>query len=826
MGSTSLSSDRKLAKPIGFLQGNSEIAGLIRSHEWAKTPIGPIAKWPAVLKMTTALILQSPIAIVTLWGSEGVLVYNDAYSRFAGTRHPGLLGRNVREAWPEVADFNDNVLNVVLHQGQTLSYKDRELSLNREGVFKQLWANLDYSPIIDEFGQAVGVFAVVTETTERVLADRRGAYEWERQQQLFSQMPGFVGVLSGPEHVYEYVNEAYLAISGRTEFVGRTVRQVFPELEGQGYFELLDEVYSTGKAVVTRAMELRLQGSDEIQFIDFVYQPIRDADGSVTGIFVGGYEVTEAHRVAGALRASQARLLELNANLERQVIERTQARGRTWQVSPDLLGALNSEGYFETSNPAWKTVLGWSDDEVARMSIFELLHPDDVERTRAGFELTQQGQPAIRFPNRYRCKDGNYRWISWVGVPEEGMVYCSGRDITEEKAAEAELAAAQEALRQSQKMEAIGQLTGGIAHDFNNLLAGISGSLEMLERRIGQGRIAGIERYIDTAQGSARRAAALTQRLLAFSRRQTLNPQPTDVNKLISGIEDLIRRTVGPAIHVEVVGAGGLWLTKVDQSQLENAVLNLSINARDAMPDGGRITVETANKWLDERAAKERDLAPGQYISLCVTDTGTGMSPDVISHIFDPFFTTKPLGQGTGLGLSMIHGFVRQSGGQVRVYSEVGSGTTMCFYLPRFFGEITADPMAETSVARDAGQGETVLIIDDETTVRLLIREVLEEAGYTALDAADGPSGLKILGSDARVDLLVTDVGLPGGMNGRQVADAGRKFRPDLKVLFVTGYAENATVGNGHLDPGMHVIAKPFGMIDFANKVREMIEGS
>jgi PAS domain S-box-containing protein len=234
------------------------------------------------------------------------------------------------------------------------------------------------------------------------------------------------------------------------------------------------------------------------------------------------------------LRESEARLRELNSDLERQVIQRTQARGLTWQVSPDLLGALNSEGYFETSNPAWKTVLGWSEEEVASMSIFELLHPDDLERTRAGFELTQQGQPAIRFPNRYRCKDGSYRWISWVGVPEEGMVYCSGRDITEETAAEAELAIAQEALRQSQKMEAIGQLTGGIAHDFNNLLAGISGSLELLERRIGQGRIAGIERYIDTAQGSTRRAAALTQRLLAFSRRQTLDPKPTDVNKLIS----------------------------------------------------------------------------------------------------------------------------------------------------------------------------------------------------------------------------------------------------------------------------------------------------
>ena len=246
------------------------------------------------------------------------------------------------------------------------------------------------------------------------------------------------------------------------------------------------------------------------------------------------------------MRASEARPRELNADLERKVIERTQARDRTWQVSPDLLGALNSKAYFETSNPAWKTVLGWSEEEVASMSIFEMLHPDDVERTRGGFELTQQGQPAIRFPNRYRCKDGGYRWISWVGVPEDGMVYCSGRDITEEKAAEAELAKAQEALRQSQKMEAIGQLTGGIAHDFNNLLAGISGSLELLERRLAEGRFSGLERYIIGAQSSARRAAALTQRLLAFSRRQTLDPKPTNINRLISGMEELIRRTVGP----------------------------------------------------------------------------------------------------------------------------------------------------------------------------------------------------------------------------------------------------------------------------------------
>ena len=637
-------------------------------------------------------------------------------------------------------------------------------------------------------------------------------------------MPGFVAVVAGPEHVYQYVNAAYVKIAGRSNFLGRNVREVFPELSGQGYFELLDQVYSTGETFVTRAMELRLEGSDEVQFIDFVYEPIRNETGDVTGIFVGGYEVTETHRAAAALRISEARLRELNADLERRVIERAQARGLTWQVSPDLLGALNSKAYFETSNPAWKTVLGWSEEEVASMSIFEMLHPDDVERTRVGFELTQQGQPAIRFPNRYRCKDGSYRWISWVGVPEDGMVYCSGRDITEEKAAEDELAKAREALRQSQKMEAIGQLTGGLAHDFNNLLAGISGSLELLERRLAEGRLGGLERYIIAAQSSARRAAALTQRLLAFSRRQTLDPKPINLNRLIGGMEDLVRRTAGPSVEVEVVGAGGIWTTRVDPAQLESALLNLCINARDAMPDGGRITIETANKWLDERAAKERELPPGQYVSLCVTDTGTGMTPDVIAHAFDPFFTTKPIGQGTGLGLSMIHGFVRQSGGQVRIYSEVGKGTTMCLYFPRFVGiNVEADPSEEDYVA-ESGRGETVLVIDDEPTVRMLMVEELKDAGYVVIEASDGLAGLKILQSEARVDVLVTDVGLPGGMNGRQLAEAARATRPSLKVLFITGFAENAAIGHGHLEPGMQVMAKPFVMAALANKVRELME--
>jgi CheY-like chemotaxis protein len=373
-------------------------------------------------------------------------------------------------------------------------------------------------------------------------------------------------------------------------------------------------------------------------------------------------------------------------------------------------------------------------------------------------------------------------------------------------------------------MEAVGQLTGGLAHDFNNLLAGISGSLELMQTRMSQGRMGDLDRYMSVAQGAAKRAAALTHRLLAFSRRQTLDPKPANVNRLVADMEELVRRTVGPAIHLEVVGLAGLWPALIDVGQLENALLNLCINARDAMPGGGRITIETANKWIDEAGSRQHDLPPGQYLSVCVTDTGTGMPPDLVDKVFEPFFTTKPTGEGTGLGLSMVYGFARQSGGQVRIYSEVGQGTTVCLYLPRHYGEADEDDVTRRlAEVERAGQGETVLIVDDEPSVRMLVTEVLEDLGYTAIEAADSVAGLKVLQSDVRIDLLVTDVGLPGGMNGRQMADAGRERRPDLKVLFITGYAENAVLGNGYLRPGMQVLTKPFVLETLATRIKDLI---
>lgn len=380
------------------------------------------------------------------------------------------------------------------------------------------------------------------------------------------------------------------------------------------------------------------------------------------------------------------------------------------------------------------------------------------------------------------------------------------------------------ALRQAQKMEAVGQLTGGLAHDFNNLLAGISGAFEMIGLRLAQGRTADVERYLAAGQGATRRAASLTHRLLAFSRRQTLSPKPTVINRLLGDFSELVRRTVGPQIEVQTIAASGLWAAQVDANQLENALLNLCINARDAMPDGGKITIETANRWLDERTARDHGLTPGQYVTVCTSDTGTGIDKGILDRVFDPFFTTKPIGQGTGLGLSMVYGFARQSNGHVRIYSESGEGTMVCIYLPRHRGEEEVDIPATTETASEAEAGETILVIDDEPSVRMLIVDALEDLGYACLEAADGQSGLRILESRARIDLLITDVGLPGGLNGRQVADAARALRPDLRILFVTGYAENAVLNHGHIEHGMEVLTKPFAVDELHRRVANLVQ--
>ncbi len=616
---------------------------------------------------------------------------------------------------------------------------------------------------------------------------------------LDAKQPMFV--VWGAEQILIY-NDGYADIlaSKHPQALGHPFLEVWSEIAND-LATIVEQAYS-GTAVhmddITLIMERR--GFREETHFAFSYTPIRNETGQVQGFFCACTEITDQVFADRRLAAEREGLFKL---------------------SRDLFAICSFDGYLNSVNPAWSRILGRSDRDLLTKPFAEIIHPDDLQTTAEVLDELTSGKPVHQFHVRLLKADGDSVQFAWSAVPDSSpgsnAFYTVGRDVSEELRRE-------EMLRQSQKMEAVGQLTGGLAHDFNNLLAGISGSLELINMRLAQGRVAEVEKYATAAQGAAHRAASLTHRLLAFSRRQTLAPKPTDVKQLVSGMEDLLARTIGTNIKLEAVNAAGLWPSLIDPNQLENAILNLCINARDAMPDGGTITIETANRWFDQRTAKERGVEPGQYISLCVSDTGTGMPPEVIEKAFDPFFTTKPIGVGTGLGLSMIYGFARQSGGGVSIYSEVGQGAMICIYLPRHWGENDQPDEAAESSSPPRGEGETVLVVDDEPTVRMLVGEVLSDLGYNAIEAEDGAAGLKILNSDKRIDLLITDVGLPGGLNGRQVADAARGLRPNLKVLFITGYAENAVLSHGHLDPGMHVMTKPFGMDALATRIRNLIE--
>ncbi len=493
---------------------------------------------------------------------------------------------------------------------------------------------------------------------------------------------------------------------------------------------------------------------------------------------------------------------------------------------------LDPDGVVSNWNPGAQLIKGYSAEEIVGQHFSRFYTSEDVA-ARVPWKALETAVSQGRFTAEgwRQRKDGSRFWASVVIDPirdEEGDLIGFAkvtRDLTERREAQLELERSQQALFQAQKMEAVGQLTGGLAHDFNNLLTGITGSLDLMSARLAQGRINELERYISAAQGAAHRAASLTHRLLAFSRQQTLEPKAVDANRLVTGMDDLVRRTVGPSMEIQTILAAGLWPCLCDPNQLESAILNLCINARDAMPDGGLITVETANTWVDEIIGRERDMPAGQYVAVCVSDNGCGMPPEVLTRAFDPFYTTKPSGKGTGLGLSMIYGFAKQSGGQVRLYSEVGQGTTAKIYIPRHHG--AAEQEFDTVLCKPlprSSTGETVLVVDDEPTVRMLIADTLAELGYQAIEAGDAASGLKVLESDAEIDLLITDVGLPGGMNGKQMVDLARANRPELTVLFITGYADNAAITNGRLEPGMHVMSKPFPMEKLASRIRSIIE--
>ena len=563
-------------------------------------------------------------------------------------------------------------------------------------------------------------------------------------------------------------------------------------------------------------------------------------------------EVTFLRSYANLLAASVTRLHILTE------LRRSEDHYRaSVMLNPQIPWTADPEGQVTGFSDRWLDFTGMSREAAMGGGWRRTPHPEDLPTMEAAWAGSVTTGRPYDVEARIRGVDG-YRWlrvrasprrdaaggiVGWYGTTEDvqdrhdlEVMLRRLNESLEDRVAErtraleleqCERQVAEEKLRQSQKMEAVGQLTGGLAHDFNNLLGGIIGSLELLQMRVSAGRSTDLERYITAAMTSANRAAALTHRLLAFARRQTLDPKLVMANGLVAGMEELLRRTVGPAIAVETTLPAGVGPILCDPNQLENAVLNLAINARDAMPQGGRLSIGTSNVVMNQAVATERDVPSGDYVAIMVTDTGTGMPADVVARAFDPFFTTKPLGEGTGLGLSMIYGFATQSGGQVHIQSREGIGTTVSIYLPRHHGE--AEAAAHLSEAglllSRAGAGETVLVVDDEVPLRLVLVEVLQDLGYTVMEAGDALSGLRQAGEMPRLDLLVTDVGLPGLMNGRQLADAVRARRPELKVLFITGYAEAAVVGTGGLGPGMEIMTKPFTLDALISRIRELVAG-
>ena len=895
--------------------GDSEMARLMRAHDWAATPLGPVAGWASSLKVALGLLLTSRFEMWLGWGEDIAFFYNDAYRPTLGGKHPRALGTPVRLVYPEIWDDVRDRMRSVYEQGASTWDRALLLLINRRGFPEETYHTFSYSPLRGDSGRVEGIFCAVTEETERVISERRlaslgalasnlagaggelamlraaagalavndrdmpftvtylfdadgqpkvagmtrvadgsalarravdareapwnvaalwddpraveialpagldyaqGAWavpperaaivplvgqgserplgalvvglnpyrredpdylaflglvagqissslsgarvydaerrraqtlaeaaalreaaadalshanlrltsevalrtqERDRLRRLFEQSPSFMALLQGPEHRFEFANRAYMQLVGHRDVVGLTVREALPEIDGQGFYELLDGVFESGSPYVGSNLPVQLQrapsGPLEQRFVNLVYQPLLGADGGVEGIFVDGYDVTHQHRAESALQA-------LNETLESRVSQRT------------------------------------------------------TELAQALRELQ--------------------------------------RESTEREAAQA-------ALRQAQRMEALGQLTGGVAHDFNNLLQVISGNLQLLKREVAGNDRA--EKRVQSAIGGVTRGARLASQLLAFGRRQPLEPKVLNIGRFIKGMDDMLRRALGEEIELETVISGGLWNTLVDPGQIENAILNLGINARDAMPKGGKLTIEAGNAKLDDEYARLHDVQAGQYVMVGVTDTGSGIAPELIDRVFEPFFSTKPEGKGTGLGLSMVYGFVKQSGGHVKIYSELGHGTTIKLYLPRVHE--AEDALADEAALPVRGGSETVLVVEDDDEVRETAVNLLTDLGYRVLKAREALGALSVIESGVPIDLLFTDVVMPGPLRSPDLARKAKERLPGLAVLFTSGYTENAIVHGGRLDPGVELLSKPYTREALARKIRHVL---
>ena len=645
----------------------------------------------------------------------------------------------------------------------------------------------------------------IAERTARIAASE------SRFRTLAESLLGLV-FMTNPEGRLTYVNNEFANFAGRLtpDLLADGFATVHPD-DRRRILSAWRESLKTHRAF---EQEVRLRRHDGAwRWFLCRALPIQSDQRQIAGWIGNGTDIEDRKRAEQDLAAA-------NAVLEARVAERSRELDRLFTLSTDILAVSAPDTTYLSLSPAWERITGFKVEDTVGKSFMDYVHPDDAAATRAAGAYLDAGNPVNGHEHRALRADGTWCWISWHSAPrdQDGLAYSIGRDVTEAKARE-------EQLRQSQKMEVIGQLTGGIAHDFNNLLTIIMGSLELLQRGL-QNPDAKTTRRIEAALDGAARAGALTQRLLAFARRSPLEPKPFEPNRLVAGMSDMLTRVLGEHITLKFVNAGGLWRVQADVNQLENSILNLAVNARDAMPDGGDLTIETKNIEVNAaHAAAQPDLPPGQYVMIAVTDTGCGMTPEVRAKVYEPFFTTKPQGHGTGLGLAQVYGFIRQSNGHVTIDSTPGRGTAVKLFLPRLQGPANAEPATAPAAAPEShGAGETILVVEDEENVRNFSVEVLENAGYRVLSAENAASAAQILTSTENIDMLFTDVVLTGPMNGRALADQVQSRWPDIAVLFTTGYTRNAIIHHGRLDEGINFLGKPFTATALTQTVRKILD--
>ncbi|HEY8947599.1 MAG TPA: PAS domain-containing protein [Rhizomicrobium sp.] len=950
-----MSAGRRTADPFRVIPG--EMAERVRSFDWTKTPLGPIAQWPQSLKSAVSTVLLSPVPIVMLWGEDGIMIYNDGYSVFAGQRHPSLLGSKVREGWPEVADFNDNIMKVGL-AGGTLAYRDFVLHLNRTGTFEPVWLDLDYSPLLGDDGRPAGVMAIVVEITERKRADE-ALRRSEEKLRLATENAGVglwdIDAEGGIDFSYSRRSSPFVMDRENRVPMEHLLSRLHPEDA-----QKLAAAYAVARDPTQRAMmdmEYRVLPEDDqpLRWVKIRGRGVFDADGNCLRVSGTALDITRERETQEALARSEEQLRLATENAEigmwdmdvvngvnystprvkamfgfapdddapseaffdlvhkddiarvqaayadafdpqkrtaydveyrvtgRDGIERwVQAKGRgvfdangrcvrVTGTAADITAERQTREALRRSEEQLRLATGhaeiglWDVDNVANTltwtkpvreafgithngvvtldDFYAGLHPDDLETTSEAFSSAMDPKKRALYDVEYRTigqEDGVERWVHAKG---RGLFDDAGRcvrvvgttiDVTARKHIEREirdlnetlekrvaertaaLEKSQAALQQAQKMEAIGNLTGGIAHDFNNLLQGLTGSLDLIRNKPQDTER--VRRWAEAGLQAAERGAKLTAQLLAFSRAQKLELKPLVLNTLLEEMRDLLGRTLGPSVHVRMDLSPEASTVLGDQTQLEMSVLNLAINARDAMGESGTLTIVTRPLTI----VSDPELQPGDYVELRVSDTGTGMPADVLARAFDPFFTTKGVGKGTGLGLSQVYGMAQQAGGTARIGSEIDKGTAVSIFLRITSAEAVREARAGgEGVMKHARHAATVLVIDDDPDVRAFLTESLDAFGYAVSEAADGARGLEMIARQ-KPDILLVDYAMPG-MTGAEVAARVRKIHADLPIIFASGYAETAALENVQ-DANTAILRKPFRLGELQEAVANALQ--